>query len=153
MAKEGLFNIINNRYYFEDITVLDLFSGTGNIGFEFASRGTQNITAVDQHAGCAQFILKTSKVLNFSIDVIKADVYKFLERSQTSYDLIFADPPYHFDIEQFLHLPNLVFKNNLLKEGGTLIVEHAPQTQLDTHPNFYEKRKYGSSIFSFFQKS
>jgi len=153
MAKEGIFNIINNRYFFEDIKVLDLFSGTGNIGFEFASRGTQNVTAVDAHVGCVQFIKRTSKELDFPIHVIKSDVFKFLERDQGSYDLIFADPPYHFDAERFMKLPDLVFQNDLLKAGGTLIVEHAPQLELDGHLNFREKRKYGSSLFSFFEKS
>jgi len=56
MAKEALFNILNNLYYFNNITVLDLFSGTGNISFEFGSRGTENITAVDAHFGCIKYI-------------------------------------------------------------------------------------------------
>ena len=151
MAKEGLFNILNNRYLFEAISALDLFSGTGNISFEFASRGTPSITAVDKHAACIHFIHKTSEELNFPIDILKMDVFSFLERNKTQYDIIFADPPYHLDERQFYKIPELVFKNELLKEDGVLIVEHSPQTKLDDHPNFQGKRKYGSSIFSFFE--
>ena len=151
MAKEGLFNILNNRYSFEDSSVLDLFSGTGNISFEFASRGSTTITAVDSHAGCVKFISKTSKDLEFPIDIVKMDVFRFLERTKMQYDIIFADPPYHFIEEQFLKIPELVLKNKLLGEDGVLIVEHSPQTQLESHPNFSEKRKYGSSVFSFFE--
>jgi len=151
MAKEGLFNILNHRYHFEETHVLDLFSGTGNISFEFASRGAIGITAVDGHIGCIQFIHKTATELKFPINVQKVDVFKFLERDKTKYDIIFADPPYDFKEDLFLKLPDLVFKNRLLKEEGILIVEHSPQTSLEEHAHFREKRKYGSSIFSFFE--
>jgi 16S rRNA (guanine(966)-N(2))-methyltransferase RsmD len=151
MAKEALFNILNNQYYFEDVAVLDLFSGTGNISFEFASRGSNNITAVDAHSGCVQYISKISKELSFDISIIKSDVFKFLERTKGKYDIIFADPPYNFELAQFSKIPELVFRNELLHEGGLLIVEHAEQTDLSELPNFTEKRKYGSSVFSFFE--
>ncbi len=150
MAKEGLFNILNNRYYLEDINVLDLFSGTGNISFEFASRGAKTITAVDSNKACIEFINRTAKALDFPIDSCKMDVFTFLERTKIQYDIIFADPPYDMDETHFLKLPNLVFKNILLKEDGILIVEHSPQTKLEEHQHFQQKRKYGSSIFSFF---
>ncbi|MEO0571366.1 MAG: RsmD family RNA methyltransferase [Bacteroidota bacterium] len=151
MAKEGLFNILNNRYHFEEISALDLFSGTGNMTYEFVSRGTKEITAVDANKACIQFILRTSKELNVLIDIVKMDVFRFLERTTMQYDVIFSDPPYHLKEEQFLKIPELVFQNGLLKEDGMLIVEHSPQTQLEHYPNFQGKRKYGSSIFSFFE--
>lgn len=150
MAKEGLFNILNHRYFFEDITVLDLFSGTGNISFEFASRGTLNIMAVDAHMGCIGFIEKVSRELDFPIDPVKSDVFRFLERTQIQNDIIFADPPYSFQENQFLKIPELVFRNTLLKDDGVLIIEHSPYTKLENHSNFQEERKYGSSVFSFF---
>ncbi len=153
MAKEALFNILNNHYYFEDITVLDLFSGTGNISFEFASRGTKAITAVDVYSGCIKYISTTAKELGFDIGVLKNDVFKFLERTKSKYDIIFADPPYNFDISQFSKIPELVFSNGLLSEEGLLIIEHSEQTDLSELPNFTEKRKYGGSVFSIFEKS
>jgi 16S rRNA (guanine(966)-N(2))-methyltransferase RsmD len=153
MAKEGLFNILNNRYYLEQLSVLDLFSGTGNISFEFASRGTKSITAIDAHSGCIQFIAKTAKELDLPIDVSKADVFRFLERTKASYDIIFADPPYHLEEGEFLKIPDAVFNKGLLMEDGVLIIEHSPQTSLDKHPYFIDCRKYGSSIFSFFENS
>ncbi len=153
MAKEGLFNILNNLYSFNEITVLDLFSGTGNISFEFASRGTENITAVDANAGCIQFIHKGSKELDFPIEALKMDAFTFLDRTKTQYDIIFADPPYSLQENHFLKLPDLVFENKLLREDGVLIVEHSPQTQLEDHPYFQKSRKYGSSVFSFFKKT
>lgn len=151
MSKEALFNIINNHYYFYQVSVLDLFSGTGNISYEFGSRGTEQITAVDQHRGCVSFIEKTATELDLPIDVIKSDVYKYLERTKHSYDIIFADPPYNFDTNEFLKIADLVYTNNLLEPNGMLIIEHAKETKLDIHPNFSFNKRYGGSVFSFFE--
>lgn len=150
MAKEGLFNILNHQYYFEELSVVDLFAGTGNISYEFASRGVPELTAVDGHAGCVQFISKTAKELNAPITPIKADVFKFLERHSDPKDLFFADPPYDFEKEQLLKIVALIFENNLLREDGVCILEHRPQIDLSDAQFFGEKRKYGSSVFSFF---
>lgn len=153
MAKEALFNILNNNYHFEDLVVLDLFSGTGNISYEFASRGTQNITAVDLNTHCVRFISKTSKELQFDITAIKSDVFKFLNQTKIKADIIFADPPYNFSDEQFSKISDLVFENELLLDDGLLIIEHSEQTDLRDLPYFSEKRKYGGNVFSFFEKS
>lgn len=81
MAKESLFNILNNHFYFDNIAVLDLFAGTGNISFEFASRGSEEIYSVDQHFACVKYINTTSKELDLDINTFKSDVYKFLEKT------------------------------------------------------------------------
>jgi len=151
MSKEALFNIINNHYYFNQVSVLDVFSGTGNISYEFGSRGTEQITAVDKHYGCVAFIEKTAKELDLPIDVIKSDVYTYLERTKHSYDIIFADPPYDFDEKDFHKIADLVYNNNLLEPDGMLIIEHSKHSKLDNHPNFSFDKRYGGSVFSFFE--
>ena len=108
MAKESLFNILRNRYSFSTISVLDLFAGTGNISYEFASRGAKAITAVDANAGCARFIQQTSEQLEMNINVIKADVYGYLSRAAEQHDLIFADPPYDFETTEFIKIVDLI---------------------------------------------
>ena len=150
MAKEALFNILNNSYYFEDLSVLDLFAGIGSISFEFASRGCSDITAVDAHFGCIKFLEKTSTELEIGLKTVKSDAFSFLERNSKSFDVIFADPPYDMETDQFLKLCNLIFDRNLLNPEGTLIVEHGKQTALSEHPKFDRARKYGSNVFSFF---
>lgn len=150
MAKEGLFNILTNRYHLPDLIVLDLFSGTGNISLEFASREVQEITAVDQNHKCIDFIYKTSNELGMNITTIKKDGFRFLEQTKHSYDIIFADPPYKFEKKQLEQLCDLVFENELLLNDGVLIIEHSPQNDLSDVNNFQENRKYGSSVFSFF---
>jgi len=150
MAKESLFNIINNLYYFDDISVLDLFAGTGNISYEFASRGTEQITSVDQDFGCVKFINKTTEMFEMPIQTIKSDVFKFLEKTSLQSNIIFADPPYNFTDEQFKKIPELIFKNNLLLDDGLLIVEHSKHTDLSKLENFSYSKSYGGNMFSFF---
>lgn len=150
-AKESLFNILNNHYYFDEISVLDLFSGTGNISYEFASRGSNAITAVDANAGCIQFIQKTNKELELGISCFKSDVYKFLEKTTLTTDIIFADPPYDFTKEQFAKIAELVFERDLLSEEGYLIIEHSKHTDLSDVPYFSYLKRYGGSVFSFFE--
>ncbi len=149
-AKEALFNILRVRYYFEELTVLDLFSGTGNISFEFASRGVPDITSVDAHYGCVQYINKISEEFSFPIRAIKADVNKYLQNASGKFDVIFADPPYGFTTEVLKNLTEEIFSNSLLNTEGLLIIEHAKQNDLSSVPHFVEARKYGSSVFSFF---
>ena len=151
MAKESLFNIINNLYYFNDISVLDLFAGTGNISYEFASRGTEQITCVDQDFDCIKFINQTAEAFKMPIQTIKSDVFKFLEKSPIQGNIIFADPPYNFTVEQFSKIPELVFQNNLLLEEGLLIVEHSKHTDLSKLENFSYSKSYGGNMFSFFE--
>jgi 16S rRNA (guanine(966)-N(2))-methyltransferase RsmD len=151
MAKEALFNILNNKYYFEDISFLDLFAGTGNISYEFASRGTTNIVSVDADYGCIKFIDKISMEMDFAISTIKSDVFSFLEKSTLKVNIIFADPPYDFSVEDFTRIPELIFKNNMLKEDGVLIIEHSKQTDLSHLEHFTNQRRYGGSVFSFFE--
>ncbi len=151
IAKEALFNVLNNHYYFEDISVLDLCAGIGSISFEFASRGTTQITSVDKHYGCVKFIETTAKTLEAEIDVIKSDVFKFLEHSHLKVDVIFADPPYDFSDAQFLKISSLVFERELLNKDGLLIIEHSKHTDLSNNPHFKYLKKYGGSVFSFFE--
>ena len=153
MAKEALFNILNNNFQFSQLSILDLFSGTGNIAYEFASRGSKEITAVDANYDCVKFIKKTAQELDFNITTIKSDVFKFLEKAYVKADIIFADPPYDFDEKEFLKIPEIVFEKNLLNQNGQLIIEHSKHTNLSSFPNFMEERRYGGSVFSFFQNA
>jgi len=153
MAKESLFNILNNTYYFDAISVIDLFAGTGNISYEFSSRGTKDIFAVDADYGCIKYISTTAKELNLDINTYRTDVYKFLLKTPLKADVIFADPPYNFEEHQFLKIVATVFDRNILNEEGTLIIEHSKHTDLSTHANFSYSKKYGGNMFSFFQYS
>lgn len=151
MAKEALFNILLNRYDFEGCSILDLFTGTGNISLEFASRNAKSITAVDLHSGCIAWVksIKDKYQLN-AIEILKADTFKFLAQTTNKYDIIFADPPY--DLPNIPALPQLVATHKLLEENGVLVVEHPSMLKLDQQPGYVETRKYGYSSFSFFKE-
>ena len=151
MSKESLFNILNNHFNFNGLKVLDLFSGTGNISYEFASRGSGPITSVDGDMGCVNFIKKTATELDLDISAIKSDVFTFLERNKSTYDIIFADPPYNLDQKEFEKVIQLIFDNELLDEDGMLIVEHSKHTILNHMTNFSFDKHYGGSVFSFYE--
>ena len=148
-AKEGLFNILNNKIDYDETKVLDLFSGTGHISLEFASRGSKDILSVDQNSKCVGFLKATSKELKFDIDAIKSDVFDFLKKCNQKFDMIFADPPYELENIPMIHL--LVFEKQILNENGWLIIEHGPRTNLEALSGFVQKRSYGNVNFSFFQ--
>jgi 16S rRNA (guanine966-N2)-methyltransferase len=150
-AKESLFNILNNLVDFEDITVLDLFAGTGNISYEFFSRGAQQVTAVEINSKCAAFIEKTSETMKADcITVFNSNVFHFLKHPYGTYHIIFADPPY--DLENIESLPDLAFQSQILKEEGWFILEHSKRHSFSKHPFFDQQRKYGNVNFSFFRK-
>jgi 16S rRNA (guanine(966)-N(2))-methyltransferase RsmD len=150
LAKESLFNILNNHYYLDTISVIDLFSGTGNIAFEFASRGSKNIHAVDGNFNCVKFIDKISNEFDFYINTYKSDVFKFLEKTALKTDIIFADPPYNLEKDKFSKIIEIVFERNLLNDNGILIVEHSKHMDLSVNDFFNYSKKYGGSVFSFY---
>ena len=151
MSKEALFNVLNNHFSFEGLKILDLFAGTGNISYEFASRGSTPITSVDGDFGCVKFIKQVATEFDFNIAATKSDVFTYLERCKTSYDIIFADPPYALDQATFEKIVSLIFEKELLNQDGMMVIEHSKYTKLDHMINFSFKKSYGGSIFSFFE--
>lgn len=151
MSKEALFNILNNYFNLSGLKILDLFAGTGNISYEFASRGSENITAVDADFGCVKFIKQTANEFDFNIAAIKSNVFQFLEKANSQFDIIFADPPYGLEQKDFEKIVNLVFEKNLLDEEGMMVIEHSKYTPLKHMSNFSFEKNYGGSYFSFFE--
>ncbi|NLA24758.1 MAG: 16S rRNA (guanine(966)-N(2))-methyltransferase RsmD [Bacteroidales bacterium] len=148
-AKESLFNILNSRYDFSDCDVLDLFAGTGSISFEFCSRESKSVTAVELNAKMHNFIKTTAqnfKCQNFFS--VKADALRYLKSTSHKYDIIFADPPYQSDKYEEIH--ELCFSRELLKPDGVLILEHDKSLDLSKLKNFEEYRKYAGVFLSFF---
>lgn len=151
-AKESLFNILANQYDFEGLDVLDLFSGTGSISYEFASRGARSVLALEMVPAHYKFIRDTVKSLDLDqVSVIRADVFKYLKRPYQSFDIVFADPPY--DHPGLAELPDLVLSTEILQNKGVFILEHPGSFSFTAHPLFHEHRKYGGVNFTMFRKS
>jgi 16S rRNA (guanine(966)-N(2))-methyltransferase RsmD len=150
LAKESLFNILENNFFFEDLSVLDLFAGTGSISFEFASRGSPSVLAIDNNIRCVRFISETAEKIGLdSIRSIRANAFRFIKQSNQQYDIIFADPPY--DMEEIEKLPEAIFEKGMLLKDGWLIVEHPAEKDLSGFPQYFDHRKYGRVNFSFFK--
>lgn len=151
-AKEGLFNILRNIVDFEQVRVLDLFTGTGSIAFEFVSRGVVEVNVVDNNVACLKFIEKTKETLQINnLNVFHRDVFQFLDKTKAKYDLIFADPPY--DMPNFKDIYTKIFENDLLNEDGWLIIEHPKEVTFAGLPYIEQQRHYGKVNFSFFHKT
>ncbi len=149
--KEALYNILQNRLYFDEIRFLDLFGGTGNHCFECISRGCTDATYVDKFRGCVQFVKELAETLDIKdhIHIRHDDVFRFCKREKSQFDFIFAGPPYALKTTNTL--PDLIFDNDLLADEGTFILEHNMHFKFDLHPNLEQVRKYGQSYFSFFR--
>jgi 16S rRNA (guanine(966)-N(2))-methyltransferase RsmD len=152
-VKESLFNIIQNKFELNDCSVLDIFSGTGNISYEFASRGCNDILSVDNNFNCIRFINKTAKELEIKIRTKKIHYLSFLKNNNEKFNIIFADPPYRFLLKDYLEIIDIVGKNELLKESGELIIEHRSNISFNDNVKEVDVRNYGSSSLSFFKKA
>ena len=151
-AKESLFNILNNYFYFDGVSVLDLFAGTGNISYEFAARGATSVISVDNNISCANFIEQTAQSLSFdNLKVVNSDAIAYLKRISQQFNIIFADPPY--DWGNYMTIPELVFEKQLLLPDGFLVIEHSSLIDFQTHPKFYQLRNYGKVHFSIFAEN
>lgn len=149
IAKEGLFNILQNNLDFESLKTLDLFGGTGSISYELASRGVPDLTIVERDQHMFNFIKKTSndlKLENFKL--VKSDVFKFIDHCTEKFDFIFAGPPYA--LQNIDDLPRLIFDKQLLNKNGWFILEHTPRNNYENFPFFSSARNYGTTIFSIF---
>ena len=148
-ARGSLFNILTNRVDFESVCVLDLFSGTGSISFEFASRGAPVVHLVEKDYHNFSFVRRTVNELKLeNIKPIHVDVKAYLKICSFKYDIIFADPPY--DLPWLTDLPDLVIKAGIVKEDGFFILEHPKNLNFTSHKFFSEHRNYGNVNFSFF---
>ena len=148
-AKEALFNILANHFNFGELDVLDLFSGTGSIGYEFASRGARKVDMVEINSQYAGFIESKAGSMGFEhIRVIQDDVFRVLSVLGSIYDLVFADPPYY--LEELETIPDAVFKAGILVPGGWFILEHGKKHVFNNHEHYKEIRKYGSVHFTIF---
>lgn len=150
-AKENLFNVLNGYLDFEESPVaLDLFAGTGSITIELLSRGCGRVVSVERDAQHFKFIRQVVDALKApNCTLLRADVFRFLNKCNETFDFIFADPPYA--LNNLATLPDLVFGHRLLKKNGLFVLEHGKTDNFTAHPRFVERRAYGSVNFSFFR--
>jgi len=149
VAKEGLFNIIENNISIEGLKTLDIFGGTGSISYELASRGAADLTIVEKDPNMYEFI--KNKIAELKIEnckVVKSDVFRFLENCTEKFDFIFAGPPYA--LKNIGELPVIIYKKNLLSDGGWFILEHTPANNYENELMFKTARNYGTTVFSIF---
>lgn len=149
-AKEALFNILEQGCIWPEMDVLDLFSGTGNISYEFSSRGCKSVTAVEKQLHAHRFIRSFASAKQLNIIVFGTDVNIFFKKNTKQFDLVFADPPYKFS--NLIDLPNSILNASVLKPNAQFIIEHGEKGLFSGHPHFLNERHYGSVHFSWFKR-
>ena len=149
-AKEGLFNTLVNEIDFEEMAMLDLFSGTGSISYEAASRGCRDIVSVEMNPANARFIKQTVAALGIKgMQVVHHNVFDFLSICTKKFDFVFADPPYAID--NLEGIPDKVFAADILNDGAIFVLEHPGTCSFKEHPRFVKEKKYGNVHFSYFK--
>lgn len=149
IAKEGLFNILENNLELEGMKTLDLFGGTGSISYELASRGVADLTIVEKDMAMYEFIKKTAESLKLeNFKVVKMDVFRYMEQCSEQFDFIFAGPPYA--LETIDDIPKIISARSLLKPNGWFVLEHTPRNNYEGYPLFVTQRNYGTTVFSIF---
>lgn len=150
-AKESIFNILDNLYYFEGKRVLDLFGGTGGVSLEFISRGVKDVTIVEDYIPCVKYINSLMDEFDCTdkVTVLAMDVLKFLENNKQQYNIIFVDPPY--GLIEMQKLPDMILDNSMIAEDGIMLLEHSNLNDFSSHSNCVKVKKYGQTIVSFFE--
>ncbi len=148
-ARENIFNVLENLVDIEGKKVLDLFAGTGAVSWEFVSRGAAKVTTVEEAPVQASFIRSVKEKLgDRALHLVRGDAFRFIERAEEPYDIIFADPPYNH--QRFAEIPGLILGSTLVKPGTIVVVEHNRDHDFSELPGFTQHRAYGSVNFSIF---
>lgn len=152
MAREALFNMLTHRLDFNMTRMLDLFGGSGSHCFEAISRGCTEVVYVDRFMPCVQFVKKQSAAFNIDnyLQAVRSDVFKYIKTADTTFDYIFADPPY--TLSGIEDLPDLIIDNRLLRHKGLLVIEHDQIINFSEHDDCVDQRSYGQTVFSFFSR-
>lgn len=150
VAKEGLFNTLENMMDIEGIKTCDIFGGTGSISYELASRGAADLTLIERDTTSINFIKKTAQAIGIEnkMQIIKGDVFKFMKQNKEQYNFIFAGPPYA--LETIDSIPVIIFEKQMLLPNGIFVLEHTPRNDYQQHLNFLKMKNYGTTVFSFF---
>ena len=152
--REALFNILTNGSFLAEINfslinaqVLDLCCGTGALSFEAISRGAKFVTLVDNNSQHLLIAKQNAEKLLITNDCnfILTDVNK-LPKNQQIFDLIFVDPPYHFDYQVIIK--ELVAKN-YLSDKTLLVIEHNKKDQVKDSKKSLPNQKFDQENIKF----
>lgn len=152
-VKQTLFDMLTNRIEIDGAIVLDLFAGSGGLGIEALSRGAARVTFVEINEEAAAYIEKNLQMLGSEeqAELIETDALSFISRCKDQFDVIFADPPYKFD--ETLQIPELIFKSNILKRHGYLLIEHATDLMFSSTELYHAgpEKRFGRTVVTFFR--
>ena len=149
--RQSLFSILGNL---EGVSFLDLFSGTGVIGIEAASRGAAPVLLVEKDPRKKPTILKNIAFVETHIDLVVAPVERFLKTNQRSWDIIFLDPPFDFE-GKGVALDEACVPPHLAPGGLAIMHLHTAEKLPTERPGLElaDRRAYGQSLLLFFRRA
>ena len=153
-VRESIFNVLNNIVDINDARVCDICAGTGALGIEALSRGAAFCNFIEKSPGTARYIknvLAEFRAQNSNYKITVLDAVKALKTDDSSYDIIFFDPPYFENL--YDNVLNLIAENNILAENGVAVVEHDEKSELQFHEKFeiLNQKKSGSTIVTYLE--
>jgi 16S rRNA (guanine966-N2)-methyltransferase len=147
-VKETLFNILNNEFVMEGAKVLDIYAGSGSLGFEALSRGASHISFIEKNSTVVKNLQKNITDLNVSekCTILRTEATRYLKNCQSKYDLILADPPFfEYDIYEVM---SIVKEVKILNPEGMMLIERSIQTKEKDIENFHFEpfKKIGDTL-------
>jgi 16S rRNA (guanine966-N2)-methyltransferase len=145
-VRESIFNMIN----VEGMKALDLFAGSGVMGLEALSRGAKEVVYVERNPDVIKILKQNLEITGESVKLIPGDALKVLDRfDKNEFDFIFIDPPY----DSGLYEPVLskIKNNQILNEGGFIVVEHKCGARIEADFEVYKTKKYGDTCITILQ--
>lgn len=146
-ARQTIFDILTHRISFEDLEVLDLFSGTGSLGLESLSRGAAHVTFVESSRSSIDVLQANIRSLRCEplCTVYQSEVFRFLKSVGRSYDLIFVDPPYA--LPDIVRIPEAIEASTVLQPGSIVVMEHPTSVPVTLRPEKYAvtRRQFGQT--------
>lgn len=152
-TKESLFSVLDARRYLEGSRVLDLFAGSGNLGFEAISRGVETVQFADRHPEHIRTIRQTARKFGIEdqISTREIEIEALLKEPSTPHDIVFADPPYEFPWME--ELVDRILTDGWLAREGWLVLEHDKRHTFSEHPDCFYSRAYGRTWVSMFERT
>jgi 16S rRNA (guanine(966)-N(2))-methyltransferase RsmD len=147
--RESLFDILGNL---DGQSWLDLFTGSGCVGIEAASRGASLVHLVEKDRAKKATILRNISMVESPIQLFMTDVRRFIPTAKRQYDIVYADPPFPMDGK--VGLAKAVDKAGLLAPGGLFIIHYPAEEKKDWPEEIgnlicIDERKYGRSTLRF----
>jgi 16S rRNA (guanine966-N2)-methyltransferase len=150
-VREALFSMLEARGAVDGARVLDLFAGSGALGFEAASRGAASVTLVDDARPAVTAARRNADTLRElgRVEVVQAPALRYLQRPGPPLDLVLLDPPYALAEDELTELLAALAASGRLADDALVVVERGSRSPMPRWPDGLvpeRDRRYGETV-------